>query len=224
MTGWLALVGGAEFTPGCEFDADLLAAAATDTVVVLATAAAYENPAKVVARAEQWFHGLGARVVAPDLYRRPDASEPGIVETIAGARMVYLTGGSPMHLRSVLKDSPAWDALVAGWESGGVLAGAGAGADVLCEHMVDLRGGAYTVGLGLLDGIAVIPRFDAWSPEKAARTVSLAPPTLAVVGIPERTAILRSPEGDWTRRGVGEVEVHLAGHRSTLAALARGGS
>ncbi|MCB0995850.1 MAG: Type 1 glutamine amidotransferase-like domain-containing protein [Acidimicrobiales bacterium] len=211
MTGWMALVGGGEFTAGCDFDRDLLAAAATDEVVVLATAAAYENPGKVIARATDWFDGLGARVVAPKLFGRGDASDPDVVEAVRQARFVYLAGGSPMHLRSVLKDSPVWEALVAAWRDGAVLAGAGAGGDVLCEHMVDPRGGAYTVGLGLLASIAVIPRFDSWSEDKAERTVSLAPPNLSVVGIPERTALLRSPEGAWSSAGAGGITVFRGG-------------
>lgn len=219
MTGWLALVGGAEFSAGCEFDRDLLASAGTDQVVVLATAAAYENPHKLIDRASEWFAEAGAEVVAPDLYGRADASDAAVCEVIAGARFVYLTGGSPMHLRSVLKDSAAWTALVEAWAGGAVLAGAGAGADVLCDHMVDPRGGAYTVGLGLLHRLAVIPRFDRWSVDKVQRTVSLAPAGLYVVGVPERTALVRSPDGDWTCAGVGEVAVFVGGQPATVADL-----
>ena len=53
MSGHLALVGGSEWNEGCDFDAQLLAASGSTEVAVLATAAAFENPAKRVARAEE---------------------------------------------------------------------------------------------------------------------------------------------------------------------------
>ena len=80
-----------------------------------------------------------------------------------------------MHLRSVLKDTPVLAALLAAWESGAALAGTNAGADVLCDPMVDSRGGAFTVGLGVVSLLAAIPRFDQWSHDKVRRTVELAP-------------------------------------------------
>ena len=86
-----------------------------------------------------------------------------------------------MHLRSVLKDSPVWDALVAAWQRGAVLAGSGSGAMVLCDPMVDPRGGAFTLGLGLIAQLAVIPHHDTWSEDKAKRTLRIAPD-----GLPDR--------------------------------------
>ena len=57
-------------------------------------------------------------------------------------------GGSPMHLRSVLKGSAVLAALREAWRGGAVVAGSSAGAMVLTDPMVDPRGGALTVGLG----------------------------------------------------------------------------
>ena len=61
-TGPLALVGGAEWTDGCSFDAELLAASGGDEVLVLPTAAAYEHPERAVLAAADWFEPLGGRV------------------------------------------------------------------------------------------------------------------------------------------------------------------
>ena len=55
--------------------------------------------------------------------------------------------------------------------------------------MVDNRGGAFTVGLGLLQGLTIIPHYDQWSPDKRHRTVKLARPALVVAGVDERTAL-----------------------------------
>jgi cyanophycinase len=123
-----------------------------------------------------------------------------------------------MHLRSVLKDSPFYEAILEMHEAGGVLAGSGAGADVLCDPMVDPRGGAFTVGLGLVPGIAVIPRVNTWSHDKVHRTMELAPAGVAVVGIPEATALIRDDSG-WRVDGVGEVVVYRDGKLADLSAL-----
>ena len=205
MTGCLALIGGSEFNPGCEFDRELLAASGGTTVTLLPAAAAFENPSKVIARAEAWFAPLGASVEVVPVYRRADAGEPAAVERARGARFVYLSDGSAAHLRSVLKDTPLLDAIVAAWRDGAVLAASAQAATALCEFMVDPRGGALTVGLGVITGLTVIPRFDEWSRDKAHRTLKIAPAALAVAGIDDRTALLRSAAGDWSAVGAGKV-------------------
>ena len=217
--GPLALVGGDEFCPGCTFDEHLLAAAGGSEVVVLATAAAYERPDKRIDRARSWWSDLGATVVAPPVYSRSDALDPEHASTVRKAGFVYLTGGSPMHLRSVLKDTPVWEAVVAAWKGGAVLAGSGAGGDVLCDYMVDPRGGAFGVGLGLLTRLSMIPRYNTWSPEKVKRTVQLAPIDLFVVGVPEQTALVRETDGSWRQAGVASVAVYRGGASASLDEL-----
>ena len=209
--GPLALVGGGAWTDGCSFDAELLAAAGTDEVVVLPTGSAYESPDALVDEARAWFATLGGTVVDLPVLARGDAFLPEHVEALRSSRFTYLAGASPMHLRSVLKDTPVLDAMVAAWQDGGVLAGTAAGADVLCDPMVDTRGGAFTVGLGVVPGISVIPRFDAWSPEKVHRTIELASPDLFVVGVPTATAIVRDPAGGWRSAGTGRVVAYRGG-------------
>ena len=219
MSGPLALVGGAEWREGCTFDRELLDAAGTDEVVVLPTAAAYEHPERAVASAAAWFESLGARVRGLDVLRRPDALDESNAAIVRAARFLYLAGGSPMHLRSVLKDSPVWDALVAAWHDGAALAGSSAGAMVLCDPMVDPRGGAFTVGLALVAQVAVIPHHDHWSEDTARRTCELAPPGLAVVGIDERTAVVRDPDGSWHAGGAGSVTVWVDGQEVDVSVL-----
>lgn len=229
-TGPLALVGGSEWSDGCSFDGELLAASGQDEVVVLPTAAAYQRPERVVLRAAEWFATVGARVEGLMVVGRRDAEDEGAAEVVRRARFVYLSDGSPLHLRSVLKGSRVLDALRHAWAQGAVVAGSGAGAMVLTDPMVDPRGGALTVGLGLVDGLALVPHFgdagEDLTGEKLHRSVALAPKGLPVVGLPERTAIVRDPGGTWRAAGVGTVTVFLDGAPSEagLGALGEGGA
>ena len=224
--GVLALVGGEEWTPGCEFDAELLDAAGAGRVVVLPTAAAYERPERRVLAASEWFARWGAEVEGLMVTSRADAQDDGAAAIVRAARFVYLSDGSPLHLRSVLKGSKVLSALSAAWSDGAVVAGAGAGARVLSDPMADPRGGALTVGLGLVSGVAVVPLggglHDDAHGEKLHRSVLLAPSGVPVVGIPARTAVLREPDGTWRKSGQGEPEVFVDGHPAPqgLAALA----
>ncbi len=219
MPGTLALVGGAEWRTGCEFDRELLEISGGREVLVLPTAAAYEHPDRTIEAATRWFDELGATVRALPVLTRPDAVDEANVAPVADAAFIYLSAGSPMHLRSVLKDSPVWDALVVAWQGGAVVAGSGSGGMVLCDPMVDPRGGAITLGLGLIEQIAVIPHHDTWSEDKAKRTLKIAPKGLPIVGIDERTALVRDPGGSWSSSGAGDVVVYVDGQPGDLSAL-----
>ncbi len=211
MSGPLALVGGVPWTDGCTFDRRLVEASGATAVSVIPAGAAYEDPAGLIARAVSWFGALGIEVVEIPVLTRRDAFDGDVAATVRASRFTYLPGTSPMHLRSVLKDTPLFDALVDAWQGGGALAGSGAGTDVLCDPMVDTRGGAFTVGLGVVPGIAAIPRVETWSPEKVHRTVELAPKGVPVVAIPEATALIWDPRSGWESAGVGDCTIYLDG-------------
>ena len=218
-TGTLALVGGDEWHPGCEFDAELLAESGGTEVLVLPTAAAYEHPAKAVEFATAWFAGLGGTVRGLMVLNRADAEDEANAAAVRAAPFVYLGGGSPMHLRSVLKASAVWEALLEAWRHGAVVAGSSAGAMVLTDPMVDPRGGALTVGLGMVEQLAVIPHFGHENAEKVHRSIALAAPGIPVVGVPERTALVRSGDGTWRQTGEGRVEVYVSGRPAGFEAL-----
>jgi cyanophycinase len=219
MSGWLALVGGAEWREGCSFDRTLLDASGSGEVLVLPTAAAYEHPERAVEGAVRYFDGLGAKAKGLMVLSRTDADDAANVTAIRESPFIYLSGGSPMHLRSVLKDSPVWHALTAAWQDGAVLAGSSAGAMVLCDPMVDPRGGAFTLGLGLVAQVAIIPHHNQWSSEKARRTIKLAPEGLPIVAIDEQTALIRRPDGTWSAEGAGQVVLFCDGHEVGLDVL-----
>jgi cyanophycinase len=218
MDGTLALLGGLEWTAGSDADVELLRTSGARTVTVIPTAMAYEQPAAVVERAREWFGSLGAEVEVLPAFRRTDASDESLVRMARGARFLYLTSGTPMHLRSVLFDSPLLDAVVEAWHGGAVLCAAGESAAALSTHMVDPRGGAFTVGLGLLTAMTVVPHASAMSEDKWHRTLRLAPAGLDVVGIDDHAALIGDATG-WRTQGSGRVTVTRSGKAMGLEDL-----
>jgi cyanophycinase len=141
---------------------------------------------------------LGVQAVPLDVRNREDAQDPAIVEQVAGAGMIYLSGGNPSLLARALRDTPLWSAIVAAWEGGAALAGCSAGAMAMAAQVPDLRhprqGGEQ--GLGLLPHSRVLPHFDrmlGWLPDVLTRPF-FREHGVHVVGIDEDTAIVGGPE------------------------------
>jgi cyanophycinase len=207
--GTLALVGGDEFTPGCEtLDASLLERSGGSDVVVLPTAAAFEEPAAMAERAARWFAGLGATARAVMVLNRRDADNDVNVKAVKGASFIYVCDGSPLHLRSAFKGSQLWDVILAMYRAGSVLAASGASATVVCDPMVDPRGGAYTVGLGLVKGLAVFPYHGTAASHLRERSTELLPRDAVLAGIDEQAALVRSGDGEWRAEGNGAVTLY----------------
>jgi cyanophycinase len=220
MSGWLALVGGHEWTDGCRpIDEALLKETDAKEVLVIPTAAAYERPQRTVDAAQAYFGGFGVKVKALDVLARPAASDKANVKAIKAAKLVYFGDGSPLHLRSVFTDTPLWDALVAAWNDGMAVAGTGAGAMVLGDPMVDPRGGAFTLGLGLVPSMAAMTTTHEWHHETKRRTIQLATKGLPLVAVDDATAAMRSPKGEWSVVGVGSATVYVDGAEAELARL-----
>ena len=115
--GTVALVGGDEWTEPCTvFDARLLELAQTDEILVLPAAAAFEHPERAVERATAYFEDLGAHVTGLPVVNRRDAEAEANVSAVRVARFVYIADGSPLHLRSVLKGSAFYEAMVYAWD------------------------------------------------------------------------------------------------------------
>jgi cyanophycinase len=216
--GTVALVGGDEWTEPCTtFDKRLLELAGTDEVLVLPAAAAFEHPERAVARATEYFDGLGARVTGLPVVNRRDAEADANVSTVRVAKFIYIADGSPLHLRSVLKGSAFYEAMVYAYGRGAVIAASGAGATVLGDPMVDPRGGAYTVGLGLVAGLAIFPYHGRAADHLRERSVDLLAREGVLVGVDEQTALVRTGSGPWEVMGAGGVTVYRKGAKPTTA-------
>ncbi len=205
----LAFVGGAAWATEGHAVRQLVAGAAGTgaTAVVLPTAAAYERPSRLADQACTALTALGLQARTLPVLSRTDAADDDAVAAVRDAGLIFLTDGSAMHLHSVLKDTPVYRAIVDAYRAGAVLVASGAGGSVLCDPMIDPRGGAFTVGLGLVNDLTVFPHFDTAADHLRTRTLELRPRDVTLVGIDESTAVVRERDGSWHAVGGGGVTV-----------------
>ena len=226
VNGRLALVGGDEFRLGCEsMDAAILSATgiATPVVLIIPTAAAFENPARAADNGVRHFRALGADASPLMVLDHDDAMDAGSAAEIESADVVYLTGGNPSHLLETLQDSLLLNAIQSRLEDGGILAGSSAGAMVMGSWM-RFRG-EWTRTLRITEGIATLPHHERADPDtvlgelrsSVLRVQSLprartggAPCLEAVFGIDGAAGALSGPDG-WTALGSGRVTVYQGG-------------
>jgi cyanophycinase len=176
--------------------------------VQLATAAVPDGPSVV----ERWHNlgteqaqRLGVEPVILPVNDRDDAESDALAAQVAGAGLVYLSGGNPGFLADTLRDTKVWSAIVEAWQGGAALAGCSAGAMAMTTWVPSLRhprqGG--TNGLGLLPHLRVIPHFDFFAakvPDLLTRFLLPHDPAITVIGIDEETALVGGPN-EWTVRG-----------------------
>lgn len=206
LPGMLVLGGGGDLGASCKaVAAEVLASSKAKEAVVVPTAAAFEHFDRAGEQAGAFFEALGAQSRVLGVLRREGAEDPGTVEVVRSAKLIVVTDGSPLHLRSVLKGSALIDAMVEARARGAAIWASGAGATVLCDPMVDPRGGAYTVGLGLVGGLAVFPHHDTAPAHLWERSVELRPEGAVLAGLDEGTALVRDPRGAWRVAGSGAV-------------------
>jgi cyanophycinase-like exopeptidase len=158
-------------------------------VVVVPTAAAFTGAAEAALTVAQSLEGLGAQLEALMVSDRTSANEPHFASRIEEASLVLLCDGSPLHARSVWRDSLVGAALA---QARRVVA-VGATASVLGEVMIDPRGGAPTTGLGLASGVAFCAPA---SEEQLTRTRTLLDEGTALVVLGER-GVVAHENGTW---------------------------
>ena len=208
MPGTIVLQGGGPFTLHDDLDRRLLTEARADRVVVLPTADAFERPEVLVAAAMSWAERLGVQVEALMVMSRPEAMDEGAASVVRSSRAVWLVGDNPIHLRSVVKDTPIWEAMHDVLRAGGVVVGCGASASALCDPMLDPRGGALALGLGLVNGMAVVTQSENLTHDRQARVRKLT--NVPLVFLPSTSALSKTDAG-WESIGphesVGELPV-----------------
>jgi cyanophycinase-like exopeptidase len=229
-TAPIALVGSGEYLPVMTEIERALIAGRPQRYVQLATAAAPEGE-ESLARWHQLgleqAERLGVEQVVVDVRTREHADDPGLAAMIAGAGLIYLSGGNPAYLADTLRDTAVWRAIVAEHQAGAAVAGCSAGAMAMSDwapRMRDIRAD-HPTGLGLVPHVRVIPHFDrmlAWVPDMLRNALLRLPEGTSLLGIDEDTALVGGPH-EWEVRGRQSVWVlgegsrveHPAGSRLT---------
>ena len=163
------------------------------------------------------FQKIGAGEAFPlPIVTREDAHLPAHLETIERATGVFMTGGDPSRLVTILYGSPALAAIQANLVGGGALAGTSAGASAFSATMITGGEGGLQLrrdGVDLAPGLGVITRLiidQHFSQRKRLgrllTAVALEPSKLGV-GIDEDTAIVYYGSGEIEVIGSGQVFV-----------------
>ncbi|HVB07201.1 MAG TPA: Type 1 glutamine amidotransferase-like domain-containing protein [Acidimicrobiales bacterium] len=202
MRGPLGLVGSGEFLQVMtEVDRHLLEGRPR-RAVFLPTAAGQEGDERVdywLDLGRRHYERLGVEAVPLRVLDRSDAEREELAAEIAGAGLVYLSGGSPAYLADTLRDTAVWRAILDAHEAGAALAGCSAGACALTRVAGGFRerSTAARPGLAVVAHLAVIPhfdRFDGRDPGLAAQFAGRVPPGVGIVGVDEETALVGGPE------------------------------
>jgi cyanophycinase-like exopeptidase len=237
--GPVALVGSGEFLPVmAPVDAELLRGRPPRAAVV-PTAAALEGEERLtwwLDLARRHYESLGVETVPVPVRTRQDADDPALAGLVAGAGLVYLSGGDPHHLASTLRGSRVWHAVLAAWHGGAALAGCSAGAMALTSGApADLTPGGgradrtsvaaaprrtLVPGLAVVGHLAVIPHFDLLErrrPDTVEWFAAWQPPGTTLVGVEEDTAVVGDAAG-WRVQGRAAVWVLGPGPRERFRA------
>ena len=210
MSGLIALVGGEEFRRYCvDMDRDILAATGKDPArVVVIPTAAVTGPVKAAHDGVTHFNSLGGQSQPLMILESEQANDPSMVQRLDGADVIYFTGGNPNHLLETLRDSQLLAAIGKAVEQGAILAGSSAGAMVMGSVMRRPRADEWVTGLGIVEGICVMPHHERSNPDDvAAQIQERLSDSLTVFGIDAQTACLGEP-GNWRVIGSGKVTVY----------------
>lgn len=214
MAGMLVLAGSGEFTPAMRaVDEAVLrrTPGASPRVAIVPTASGLEGPVPLtwIERGVAHFAALGCAAFGVPILNRGDADRPEHAAALAGADLIYLSGGNPRHLVAAFDGSAAWVAIRAAWAGGATLAGSSAGAMALGELTIApfTAPPSWVPALGLLPHLGILPHYDRFGALRTGPLVALAPPGLTILGIDEDTAVLVGAEGIATVRGAANATI-----------------
>lgn len=182
----VVLAGGRELDAGTAAGRAL---AGCGSVAVVTLAAAYLRPDALLSRIGAWADALSLEHAVVGAVRRSDSLNPDLAVPIADCDGVLVLDGSPAHFVSSVKATPLLEAVVAAHERGADVVWSGAAAAAVCTSMVDERGGALTVGLGLYGGIVVATGWEKWPQPRRRRLRQMVPDSALFMALESGAAV-----------------------------------
>ncbi len=192
--GWLALLGGGEFSFGETLEADRawLAKAPDGPVGFLPTASGSVDYAQHFA--DYLDEEFDRELEVIPIYRPRDARRRKNLERIEGVAALYLGGGVTDTFLETLEETPAREALAARLREGGPVAAIAAAAQALGTSARALRGGSLA-GFGWLPSTVIETNFSP-AHDRRLRELLAAPGLQLGLGLPAGSALLLGPEGE----------------------------
>ncbi len=192
--GWLALLGGGEFSFGETLAADRawLAKAAPGPIGFIPAASGSADYGRHLA--SYFGETFGRELEMIPIYRGRDARRGRNAERIAAVPAIYLGGGVTDHLIEALAGSPAAEALAAKLAAGGVVAAIAAAAQCAGAAARSISPKEKLAGFGWLPEVVVEPNFDPAHDRRLRRLMESAGVSSGL-GIPAGAAVLLGPGG-----------------------------
>ena len=193
--GWLALLGGGEFTYGETVEADRawMAKVAPGTIAFLPTASGSTEYGDFLGAYLR--EGFDRQLEVVPIYRKRDARRAKNLARLDAAAACYLGGGVTDHLLEAWVDEPALEQLAGKLGAGGVVVAIAAAAQAFGVVARSIFGGANIPGFGWLPGGVVEPNFDPGH-DRRLRELLAAPGVTWGLGIPAGAAVLLGPDGE----------------------------
>jgi cyanophycinase-like exopeptidase len=215
VNGWLALLGGGEFTFGETEEADRawLERCPAGPIGFLPAASGSIDYGKHFTTYMKEAFAREVEIVP--IYRDRDARRVRNCERIRDCAAIYLGGGVADHLIEALAGSPALAALEAKLADGGLVVAIAAAAQACGAEVRSVFGGRLVPGLGLLPGAVIETNVDPGHDRRLRKLLEGTAGRFGL-GIPAEGALLLGPEG--TFEAVGTV-FRLAGPDADLEPL-----
>jgi cyanophycinase-like exopeptidase len=214
-SGWLALLGGGEFSFGETLAADRLWLARCGPGPIGFVPAASGSNDYPRHFAEYLRASFGREVETVPIYRARDARRGRNALRLREVAAVYLGGGVADHLLEALAGSPAAEALGARLAAGGMVVAIAAAAQAAGAVARSIAPGQTLPGFGWLPRGVVEPNFDPGHDRRLRRLLQQ-PGVSWGLGLPTGSALLLGPDGAAAQAGT---VFRLAGPDADLEVL-----